>query len=350
MRTVRIAVSQWAPWIQFDANNSLDSGRGALIELYKGMKQSRLFDKRIAVSLFRLRDDPVLEISDKQMPILSLNLETDIQGPFLVDERRGSAVRFLSPLDFSQLAMATGLTPASHYPFVIFRVFSLEVWSLFLSAVILAASAVLLIHSLLPYLCEKGKIQTFLRYLWLFLMSLFGKNFGAKRSWYLRHIWNSRSFRFIQSVWLMTCIIFVNTYQGNIISNFASNRLKPKYESLEDVMGDTQVKIATYANSFPLMCLSKLNNTPLRPIWLRVKESPLYEVSDTIKLLDSVEEGKTILITEIGLNKFFIGERFKQTGKCGIRSVPLVGFCSSYIALGSRKELQASFIENFNVG
>ncbi|GBO17494.1 hypothetical protein AVEN_237686-1, partial [Araneus ventricosus] len=34
----------WAPWIQFDANNSLDSGRGALIELYKGMKQSRLFD------------------------------------------------------------------------------------------------------------------------------------------------------------------------------------------------------------------------------------------------------------------------------------------------------------------
>ncbi|CAL1299816.1 unnamed protein product [Larinioides sclopetarius] len=345
MRTVRIAVSQWAPWIQFDGKNSLDSVRGALIELYKGMKQSRVFDYELQmISAYGMLGP------DKKwtgMVGSALRNETDIVGPFLVEEDRGSAVRFLDPVDFSQLAIATGLTPASQYPFVIFRAFSPEVWLLFLSAIIFAALAVLLIHSLLPYSCEKGKFQSFLRYLWLFMMSLFGKDFGAKRSWYLRHIWNNRSFRFIQSVWLMTCIIFVNTYQGNIISNFTSNTLKPKYESLEDVMEDTQVKIATYANSFPFLCLKKLNGTPLRPLWLRVSE---YEVSDTIQLLDSVEEGKAVLVAEIGLTKSYIGERFKQTGKCGIRSVPLASFCSSYIALGFRKELPATFIENFNVG
>ncbi|XP_055947108.1 probable glutamate receptor [Argiope bruennichi] len=345
MRTVRIAVSQWAPWIQFDANYSLDSAKGVLIELYSGMKQTKIFDYELQM----IKAYGVLGPDKKWTGMVgsALRNETDILGPFLIDEGRGSAVQFLSSLDFSELAMATGLTSAGQNPFVVFRVFSAEVWLLFLSAIIFATTVVFLIQSLLPYPCEKGKIQSFLRYFWLFTMSLFGKDFGAKRSWYLRHIWNSRSFRFIQSVWLMTCIIFVNTYQGNITSNFASNKFKPRYETLEDVMSDSTVEIKTYANSFPLMCLSKLNNTSLRPIWLRVKR---YEVSDTIKLLDSVEEGKAILVAEIGLTKFYIGERFRQTGKCGIRSIPLAGFCSTYIALGSRKGQPRKFLKQFNIG
>ncbi|KAF8797149.1 putative glutamate receptor like protein [Argiope bruennichi] len=271
MRTVRIAVSQWAPWIQFDANYSLDSAKGVLIELYSGMKQTKIFDYELQM----IKAYGVLGPDKKWTGMVgsALRNETDILGPFLIDEGRGSAVQFLSSLDFSELAMATGLTSAGQNPFVVFRVFSAEVWLLFLSAIIFATTVVFLIQSLLPYPCEKGKIQSFLRYFWLFTMSLFGKDFGAKRSWYLRHIWNSRSFRFIQSVWLMTCIIFVNTYQGNITSNFASNKFKPRYETLEDVMSDSTVEIKTYANSFPLMCLSKLNNTSLRPIWLRVKRS-----------------------------------------------------------------------------
>ncbi|XP_055947107.1 uncharacterized protein LOC129980750 [Argiope bruennichi] len=126
MKTVRIGVSQWVPWIKFDANKSLESAEGVLVEFYKGMKHAKVFD-------YQLQVESVYGIlgPDKKwtgMIGAMLRNETDIVGPFFMDERRGSVVQFVSPLDFSQLVLVTGLTHASNYPFLIFKVFSIEVY------------------------------------------------------------------------------------------------------------------------------------------------------------------------------------------------------------------------------
>ncbi|GBN82173.1 hypothetical protein AVEN_112457-1, partial [Araneus ventricosus] len=245
---------QWVPWIKFDANKSLESAEGVLVEFYKGMKHAKVFDYQLQLE----KAYGILGPDKKWTGMIGAMLrnETDIVGPFFMDERRGSVVQFVSPLDFSQLVLVTGLTSAGNYPFLIFRVFSIELWLAFLTAVFIAAGATSLIYFTLPFSFKKTKTETFLKYLWLFLMSLVGKDFGSKSSWYLRYIWSSRSFRFIQGVWLLSCFIFVNSYQGSIISSFASNRLKPKYETLEEVMKDREVDVGTYPNSFPYLCLS----------------------------------------------------------------------------------------------
>ncbi|GBO10567.1 hypothetical protein AVEN_247435-1, partial [Araneus ventricosus] len=244
----------WVPWIKFDANKSLESAEGVLVEFYKGMKHAKVFDYQLQLE----KAYGILGPDKKWTGMIGAMLrnETDIVGPFFMDERRGSVVQFVSPLDFSQLVLVTGLTSAGNYPFLIFRVFSIELWLAFLTAVFIAAGATSLIYFTLPFSFKKTKAETFLKYLWLFLMSLVGKDFGSKSSWYLRYIWSSRSFRFIQGVWLLSCFIFVNSYQGSIISSFASNRLKPKYETLEEVMEDREVDVGTYPNSFPYLCLS----------------------------------------------------------------------------------------------
>ncbi|KAF8797148.1 Glutamate receptor 1 like protein [Argiope bruennichi] len=309
------------------------------------MKHAKVFDYQLQVeSLYG-----ILGPDKKWTGMIGAMLrnETDIVGPFFMDERRGSVVQFVSPLDFSQLVLVTGLTHASNYPFLIFKVFSIELWLAFLMAVFIVAGATSLIYFILPFPFKKTKMEACLRYLWLFLMSLIGKDFGAKGSWYLKYILNSRSFRFIQGVWLLSVLIFVNTYQGSIISSFAANKLKPKYETLEEVINDNNVAVGTYPNSFPYLCLSKLANTTLEPIWLRAQENLVYEVSHTPEWMDRVEKGKMVIVAELGHTKYLIGKRFERTGLCGIRVVPL-RLCASYLALGARKDLSRSFINKFN--
>ncbi|GFR07741.1 lig_chan-Glu_bd domain-containing protein, partial [Trichonephila clavata] len=263
MQKVRIAVSEWVPWVQFDKNKSLATAQGVLVELYEGMKLAKIFDYELQMATAY----GVLGSDKKWTGMIGsmVRNETDIGGPFFIDENRGKAVRFVSPLDFSQLVLATGLVPANKHPFLIFQVFSVNVWLSFFSSIVIAAVATGLIYSISPFSDKKKKTEAFLRYLWLFLTSLIGKDFddnalivdfGAKDSWHLKHIWNTPSFRFVQGVWLVTCLVFINSYQGSIISTYAAFKMKPKYESLEDLMKDKTVEIGTYANSFPYLCMA----------------------------------------------------------------------------------------------
>ncbi|GFQ74627.1 PBPe domain-containing protein, partial [Trichonephila clavata] len=232
------------------------------------------------------------------------------------------------------------------------------VWLSFFSSIVIAAVATGLIYSISPFSDKKKKTEAFLRYLWLFLTSLIGKDFdnnalivdfGAKDSWHLKHIWNTPSFRFVQGVWLVTCLVFINSYQGSIISTYAAFKMKPKYESLEDLMKDKTVEIGTYANSFPYLCMARLTNTTFEPVFLRAKENLQYIGEGIPPWMDPVEQGKAVIVGETGHTKYYIGERFKLTGKCGIRVIPL-DFCAAYIALGSRNELSNKFINSFNIG
>ncbi|GIY13530.1 uncharacterized protein CDAR_68411 [Caerostris darwini] len=278
-----------------------------------------------------------------------LKNETDVGGPYFVEENRGKVIRFVSPLDFSQLVLVTGLIPENTDPFMIFRVFSITVWLTLLSFVFIVAGTACLVYSVWPSSERKRKVAAYFRYLWMFQTSLLGKEFGSNSRWFLRHIRSTPSFRFIQSVWLMTCLVFLNTYQGSIISSYAASKMKPKYENLNDIMQDTRVEVATYANSFPYLCLAKLVNTTFEPIFLRARENLLYVVPGTPEWMEPVEEGRTVIVAETGYTKYLIGQRFKNTGKCGIRVIPL-DLCSSYIALATRKELSRNLLNDFDVG
>ncbi|GFU13633.1 lig_chan-Glu_bd domain-containing protein [Nephila pilipes] len=347
MQKIRIAVSEWVPWIKFGENKSFATAQGVLVELYKGLKQANFLDYELQMATAY----GVLGPDKKWTGMVGsmVRNETDIGGPFFVDANRAQAVKFVSPLDFSQLVMATGLVPANKHPFLIFKIFSMNVWLSFMSSIIFVAGITSLIYIILPFSHKKKKTEALIRYMWLFLTSLIGKDFGTKNRWFLQPIWNTPSLRFVLSVWLMTCLVFVNSYQGSIISTYAAFKLKPKYENLDDLMKDKSLVIGTYANSFPYLCLKRLINTTFEPVFLRAQENLLYVGKGLPPWMDPVEQGSTVVVGETGHTKYLIGERFKLTGKCGIRVIPL-DFCAAYIALGSRKELSSTFINKFNIG
>ncbi|GIY06442.1 lig_chan-Glu_bd domain-containing protein [Caerostris extrusa] len=101
--------------------------------------------------------------------------------------------------------------------------------------------------------------------------------------------------------------------------------------------------------------LGKLVNTTFEPIFLRARENLLYVVPGTPEWMEPVEEGRTVIVAETGYTKYLIGQRFKNTGKCGIRVIPL-DLCSSYIALATPEKSSqgtcstTSIIQKFNEG
>lgn len=54
----------------------------------------------------------------------------------------------------------------------------------------------------------------------------------------------------------MSCLVLTYTYQGTIISTYAADKMKPKYETLDDLMADPKVIIGSHENSYPLLCLN----------------------------------------------------------------------------------------------
>lgn len=72
----------------------------------------------------------------------------------------------------------------------------------------------------------------------------------------MKHVWKSPSFKLLQGIWLLSCLVLTYIYQGTIISTYAADKMKAKYENFEDVMADPRVAIGTFENSYELLCLS----------------------------------------------------------------------------------------------
>ncbi|GFV48385.1 lig_chan-Glu_bd domain-containing protein [Trichonephila clavipes] len=347
MENYRIAIAPWNPWIVLEKENK-SAAHGVVLELYEEMKKAKVFDSTFQ---FGAQYGGFIGPDGKWNGMIGAMLrnETDIAGPVFMNAARARVVDFAFPLDFSDLVIISGLTPANKNPYLIFGIFSLTVWLLILLAICICAGITYLIYVLLPSPEEKKKLDALFRYLWSFHISLIGKEFGSKDKWYLRHIWTSSSFKLLQSLWFLTCLVFLYVYQGIIVSTYAADRLKPQIEKLEDFLENPDVIIGTYENSYPVLCLEKLANTKLESVLERIKKN-LIKMDTGIPLwLDDVEAGKSAYIADTLYSKFMIGERFRLTGKCNIR-VATFDLCSGYIALVTRRGLHKKYMRKLDEG
>ncbi|GIY13532.1 hypothetical protein CDAR_36971 [Caerostris darwini] len=264
--------------------------------------------------------------------------ETDLAGPIFINEQRASVVDFAFPIDFSELVIISGLVPANKNPFLIFKIFSVTAWLLVILAVFIFASTAYLIYTILPTNRKAKKSEAFFKYLWAFEKSFIGKDFGSNTRWFLRHIWFLPSFRLLQSIWFLGCLVLLNVYQGTMVSTYAADRLRPQIESLDDFLKYPDLIIGTYENAYPVMCLQKLVGTRLESVFHRMKKNLIKMDTGIPPWMDSVEQGKAAYISDSMYSKSMIGERFKQTDKCSVR-VSTFDFCSGYIGLATRKGL-----------
>ncbi|KAG8182023.1 hypothetical protein JTE90_013954 [Oedothorax gibbosus] len=337
MQKLRISVIPWNPWVMFPQGN-ISNARGVIIDIYQALKNSEVFNYELqhAESYGSLGKDNKWTGMIRQM----IDNETDLSGPFFLDEAKAKVVDYNAPLFFTQLVIVTNLVPSNKDPFLVFGIFSVHVWLMLLFSAIVASGVALLIYSYLPYRNKRNKIDVFLQYMWIFNTSLIGNGFGSNGRWYLRPVWSSTSFRTVETVWFITCLVFVYTFQGSIISTYTSGKMKPRHESLEDMLQDTRTEIGSFGNSHPAICLSKLVQTRFEPIWTRAQKN-LLGVKDLVGRpvwLESIESGKKVFVAESIYTRYLIGEMFKDTGRCGIRVIPL-DICSTYLALVSRKNI-----------
>ncbi|GBM56423.1 hypothetical protein AVEN_56109-1 [Araneus ventricosus] len=277
--------------------------------------------------------------------------ETDISGPFFIDEERSLAIEFSVPLASAQLAIASGMVSSNRDPFMILAVYSMPVWIvLFVTAFVISAAACL-IYQILPA-PEKRRIpEAYSKYLWVFQTGLIGQGFGENKRWFLKHVWSSPSFRLLQSLWFVAaCVIFMYTYQGAIVSAFAADKLKPRISTIEELLEDTEIDVGTVANSYPMNFYKRLVNTSYESIWFRMENhlENLQRKGTIPGWLYSTEDGKMVFIAERFWLRNLIGERFMKTGKCALRATD-TELGATYVAFAFRKQLRnESVFINFN--
>ncbi|KAG8182847.1 hypothetical protein JTE90_000451 [Oedothorax gibbosus] len=253
--------------------------------------------------------------------------ETDIGGPLLVTEERNKAVEFSVPFSIFQYGLMSGTVETQKHPFLIFDIFELPVWlTLFASVVFMAAAATVVYYG-----------------------------FGGDERWFIRHLINSPSFRLLQLLWFAgPGLVCLYSYQGGIISAFAANKIKTKFESLDDLKQYQSAKAMALSGSAITRFFESLTNTPgkYEYVWNRMKDSTIqYDVPGSVPpWMDVINKGKACVVGESYHMKTRVGDRFFKTGKCGLR-VSDIDLQSSYVALAFRKEYHnTDLVKKFNRG
>ncbi|KAG8182024.1 hypothetical protein JTE90_013955 [Oedothorax gibbosus] len=340
-----INAAPWSPWIIYGAGND-SSIRGVAIEIYEAMRKRNIFN--YVIQKKGLYGGGLVNGKFTGLVGSMVANQTDVGGPLFMSEERARAVQYSSAIDYCKIGIMSGMVPANKNPFLVFGIFSFQVWILILLSIFLSAGAACFIYSILPSYHQKKTVEAFLRFLWMFEASLLGKEFGINSRFFLRHIWNAPSFKLLQGMWIMSCLVLTYTYQGTIISTYAADKMKPKYENFDDLMADPQVIIGSHENSYPLLCLNKLANTTYDDIYKRVQRNILKPFSD-LPTLDAVEEGRTVYVFDFGYCKYLVGEWFRKTGKCGMRVTP-VDYCATSVGIVNRKGLPEDVLEKLNDG
>lgn len=93
--------------------------------------------------------------------------------------------------------------------------------------------------------------------------------------------------------------------------------------------------------------LQKLADTDLEDIWTRIQRNLIKPSTGIPSWMDAVEEGNAVYLFDISFAKYFIGERFRKTGKCGI-GVTAIDMCSGYIGFPTRKGMSKRLLTKFN--
>ncbi|GBM89729.1 hypothetical protein AVEN_216839-1 [Araneus ventricosus] len=169
---------RFAPWIPFvdpilGEDNKFHLG-GVAKDVYEGMKIFMDFNYHAVSQSDNIYGAKVNGTWNGMIGSMVKN-ETDISGPYFIDEDRSLAVEFSDPVAFSQLTIVSGLISSNRDPFLILAVFSMPVWiALFVTTLAVSAVACL-IYQLLPAREKREKMETYSKYLWAFHTGLIGK-------------------------------------------------------------------------------------------------------------------------------------------------------------------------------
>ncbi|KAG8175283.1 hypothetical protein JTE90_006643 [Oedothorax gibbosus] len=149
--------------------------------------------------------------------------------------------------------------------------------------------------------------------------------------------------------WFLPCLVLVYSYQGGILSAFASNKLQPKIASLDDLMNDESIEPIARANTATEKSYRNLQNTRYGPIWERMKGS-LVDSLEPGPWMERVHKGQAIVTAFSYDLKALVGDWFQKRDECGL-AVSNIELGYGYVALALRKEfINTNFLKQFNRG
>ncbi|KAG8175285.1 hypothetical protein JTE90_006645 [Oedothorax gibbosus] len=281
--------------------------------------------------------------------------ETDITGPFKMNEERSKVVQFSEPFVDLYLGIMSGVVETQKNPLIIFQIFTVQIWVAILSSILFMASAATAVYFVLPTYETRSLPTVFFKYLWSFQICLLNKNFGCSYRWFMRHACDSTSFRMLLLTWFLPCLVLAYSYQGGILSAFASNKLQPKIASLDDLLNDESIEIIAWANTATEKSYGNLQNTRYGPIWERMKGSLVNRASPGTfpPWMERVHKGQAIVTAFSYDLKRLVGDWYKKRDECGLADLAVsnIGLGNSYVALALRKEfINTNFLKQFNRG
>ncbi|XP_055947099.1 probable glutamate receptor [Argiope bruennichi] len=274
MTVYRIRYAPWVPFVDpvLGKDNKFHLG-GYAKDAYDGMKMFMDFDYHAEIQPDNVYGAKVNGTWSGMIGSIVAN-ESDISGPFFIDEDRSLAVEFSVPLAFSQMTIVSGMVSSNRNPFMILAVYSIPVWIILFVTTLAISAAASLIYKTLPAPEKRAVPEIYSKYLWAFQTGLIGKGFGENKRWFLKHVWSSPSFRLLQCLWFIAvCVIFMYTYQGAVISAFAADKLKPRISTIEELLEDKKMGISTVNNAYPMALFKRLANTSYESIWFRMENS-----------------------------------------------------------------------------
>ncbi|KAG8182849.1 hypothetical protein JTE90_000453 [Oedothorax gibbosus] len=281
-----------------------------------------------------------------------MNNETDMCGPFMMNEERSKVVEFSEPFFDSYMGIMSGVVETQKDPLIIFKVFTGLVWISLFASIFFMASAATAVYFVLPTNETRSLPTVFSKYLWSFQISLLNKNFGYSCRWFMQHVYDSTSFRMLLLTWFGPCLVLLYSYQRGILSAFASTKLQPKIASLDDLLNDKSIEPIVIVNSADEKAFRNLQSTRYETIWGRVKAS-LVEVDlpGTVPpWTERVHKGQAIFADSAHHLKARIGDWFQKTGECGL-AVSKIELGYGYVALALRNEfLNTDFLKQLNRG
>ncbi|GBN73286.1 hypothetical protein AVEN_136532-1 [Araneus ventricosus] len=127
MNVYRVRFAPWIPFVDpiLGEDNKFHLG-GVAKDVYEGMKVFMDFNYDAVPQSDNIYGAKVNGTWNGMIGSMVEN-ETDISGPYFIDEDRSLAVEFSDPVAFSQLTIVSGLISSNRDPFLILAVFSMPV-------------------------------------------------------------------------------------------------------------------------------------------------------------------------------------------------------------------------------
>ncbi|KAG8199658.1 hypothetical protein JTE90_022112 [Oedothorax gibbosus] len=225
-----------------------------------------------------------------------------------------------------------------------------NVWLALIFSLLCVPLAACIIHKDLPSSRKRSRTELFLNYFWAYQVSLLGQNFGSNKRPFLRSVQKSIGFRILQCTWfLAACFILMSIYKSSITSTFSASKLIPRFETMDELVKDTDMEIGTYEHNYGHTFSKTLIGTRYESIYHKVEKNLYRNINETTpEWMDRVENGRLVFIGPLSQMKNNIGNRFLATGKCGLR-VTGMHWGSSYIALIFGKHFRdTSILRQFN--